>query len=85
MTPFEENVGVISAKAFNGKLHCQLNCIRKNLYLSLRKYGYDQQANGLRYLRVGGRGQGLGAGKTRSKENTRKCRRLPSVRGTLCY
>jgi hypothetical protein len=26
-------------------------------------------ANGLRYLRVGGRGQGLGAGKTRSEEN----------------
>jgi len=26
-------------------------------------------ANGLRYLRVGGRGQGLGAGKTRSQEN----------------
>jgi hypothetical protein len=25
--------------------------------------------NGLRYLRVGGRGQCLGAGKTRSEEN----------------
>jgi hypothetical protein len=29
----------------------------------------EQQANGLRYLRVGGRGFCLGAGKTRSEEN----------------
>jgi len=40
--------------------------------------------NGLRYLRVGGRGQCLGAGKTRSEKNARKCRRVPSVRCTLC-
>jgi len=41
-------------------------------------------SNGLRYLRVGGRGQCLGAGKTRSEENARKCRRIPHVRCTLC-
>ena len=35
-------------------------------------------ANGLRYLRVGGRGQFLGVGKTRSEENARKCRRTPT-------
>jgi len=29
-------------------------------------FDVDERANGLRYLRVGGRGQGLGAGKTRS-------------------
>jgi hypothetical protein len=40
--------------------------------------------NGLRYLRVGGRGQGLGAGKTRSEENARKRRRIPHVRCTPC-
>jgi len=28
-----------------------------------------QPPNGLRYLRVGGRGQGLGAGKTQSQKN----------------
>jgi hypothetical protein len=28
-----------------------------------------ERANGLRYLRVGGRGQCLGAGKTRSQKN----------------
>jgi len=37
-------------------------------------------ANGSRYLRVGGRGQCLGAGKTRSEKNARKCRRIPHVR-----
>ena len=36
-------------------------------------------SNGLRYLRVGGRGFCLGAGKTRSQKNARKCRRIPSV------
>ena len=47
--------------------------------------------NGLRhrprrgYPRVGGRGQGLGAGKTRSQKNARKCRRIPHVRCTLCW
>jgi hypothetical protein len=40
--------------------------------------------NGLRYLRVGGRGFCLGAGKTRSEENAWKCRRIPHVRCTLC-
>jgi len=30
---------------------------------------YDYLPNGLRYLRVGGRGFCLGAGKTRSEEN----------------
>jgi len=44
----------------------------------------NELANGLRYLRVGGRGQGLGAGKTRSVENARKRRRIPHVRCTLC-
>ena len=44
-----------------------------------------KQPNGWRYLRVGGRGQGLGAGKTRSEKNTRKCRRIPHVRCTLCW
>ena len=40
--------------------------------------------NGLRYLRVGGCGLCLGAGKTRSQKNARKCRRIPHVRCTLC-
>jgi hypothetical protein len=40
--------------------------------------------NGLRYLRVGGLRFCLGAGKTRSEENTRKCHRIPHVRCTLC-
>ena len=38
--------------------------------------------NGLRYLRVGGRGQCLGAEKTRSQKNAPKSRRLPHVRCT---
>jgi len=41
-------------------------------------------AIGLRFLRVGGRGLCLGAGKTRSQKNARKCRRIPHVRRTLC-
>jgi len=40
--------------------------------------------NGLRYLRVGGRGQCLGAEKTQSQKNAPKPRRLPHVRCTLC-
>ena len=43
-----------------------------------------QTPNGLRYLRVGGRGFCLGAGKTRSEKNAWKCRRIPHVRCTLC-
>jgi len=43
-----------------------------------------EQPNGLHYLRVGGRGFCLGAGKTRSEKNARKCRRIPHVRCTLC-
>jgi len=39
----------------------------------------------LRYLRVGGRGFCLGAGKTRSQKNAWKGRRIPHVRCTLCY
>jgi len=30
---------------------------------------FSEAPNGVRYLRVGGRGQGLGAGKTRSQKN----------------
>ncbi len=41
--------------------------------------------NGLRYLRVGGRGFCLRAEKTRSQKNARKCRRIPPVRCTLCW
>jgi hypothetical protein len=41
--------------------------------------------NGLRYLRVGGRGQCLRAEKTRSQKNAPKSRRLPHVRCTLCW
>ena len=41
--------------------------------------------NGLRYLRVGGRGLCLGAEKTRSQKNACKPRRLPHVRCTLCW
>jgi transposase len=37
-----------------------------------------------KYLRVGGRGQCLGAEKTRSQKNACKSRRLPHVRCTLC-
>ena len=44
-----------------------------------------ERANGLRYLRVGGRGQCLGAEKTRSQKNTCKPRRLPHVGCTLCW
>ena len=40
--------------------------------------------NGLRYWQVGGRGQCLGAGKTRSQKNARKWRRIPPVQCTLC-
>ena len=39
----------------------------------------------MRYLRWGGRGFCLGAGKTRSEKNARKCRRIPSVQCTLCW
>jgi len=45
---------------------------------------WQTPANGLRYLRVGGCGQGLGAGKARSQKNASKPRRLPHVRCTLC-
>jgi hypothetical protein len=45
----------------------------------------ENSYNGLRYLRVGGRGQCLGAGKTRSQKNAPKSRRLPHVRCTLCW
>jgi hypothetical protein len=37
------------------------------------------RANGLRYWRWGGRGQCLGAEKTRSQKNACKSRRIPSV------
>ena len=43
-----------------------------------------KQPNGLRYLRVGGRGFCLGAEKTRSQKNACKSRRIPHVRCTLC-
>jgi hypothetical protein len=46
---------------------------------------FSEAPNGLRYLRVGGRGQCLGAGKTRSQKNACKSRRLPHVRCTLCW
>jgi hypothetical protein len=42
------------------------------------------ETNGLHYLRVGGRGFGLGAEETRSEKNTRKWRRIPPVGCTLC-
>jgi len=48
-------------------------------------YGCKGRANGLRYLRVGGRGQCLGAGQTRSQKNACKPRRIPHVRCTLCW
>jgi len=41
--------------------------------------------NGSRYLRVGGCGQCLGAGRTRSQKNAPKSRWLPHVRCTLCW
>jgi hypothetical protein len=41
--------------------------------------------NGLRYLRVGGRGFCLGAEKNRSQKNAPKCRRIPHVRCTRCW
>jgi len=44
----------------------------------------DELPNGLRYLRVGGRGQCLGAEKTWSQKNAPKPRRIPHVRCTLC-
>jgi len=44
------------------------------------------QANGLRYWRWGGHGLCLGPEKTRSQKNAcRRCRRIPSVRCTLCW
>ena len=61
--------------------------IKPNLRNEFMKTGFvffAPAANGLRYLRVGGRGQCLGAGKTRSEKNTRKCRRIPHVRCMLC-
>ena len=48
-------------------------------------YYFAMRANGLRYLRVGGRGQCLGAEKTRSQKNAQKCGRIPSVQCTLCW
>ena len=45
---------------------------------------FSEAPNGLRYLRVGGRGLCLGAGKTRSQKKACKPRRLPHVRCTLC-
>ena len=44
----------------------------------------NMRPNGLRYWRWGGRGLCLGAEKTRSQKNARKCRRIPSVQCTLC-
>jgi len=41
---------------------------------------YVRLPNGLRYLRVGGRGQCLGAEKSRSQKNACKSHRLPHVR-----
>ena len=52
-----------------------------------QEYYYENTAkppNGLRYLQVGGRGQCLGAEKTRSQKNVRKWRRIPPVQCTLC-
>ena len=43
------------------------------------------QPNGLRYLRVGGRGFCLGGGKCRGQKNAPKSRRFPHVRYTLCW
>jgi len=45
---------------------------------------FREVPNGLRYPRVGGRGQCLGAEKTRSQKNAPKPRRLPHVGCTLC-
>ena len=44
----------------------------------------SMRSNGLRYLRVGGRGFCLGGGQTRSQKNARKPRRLPLVGCTRC-
>ena len=60
--------------------------LKNNLILKNQLKGLMQVlANGLRYWRWGGRGLCLGAGKTRSQKNARKCRRIPSVQCTLCW
>jgi hypothetical protein len=55
-------------------LHQSLNADYLNLFYTnsekiLNLYFARKVANGLRYLRVGGRGFCLGAGRTRSEEN----------------
>jgi len=46
----------------------------------LSLFGYGQQANGLRYLRVGGRGLCLGAGKSPKPEKCLKTAQNPTSR-----
>ena len=53
--------------------------IRKSLFIIC-----SLAPNGLRYLRVGGRGLCLRAGKTQSQKNACKSRRIPHVGCTLC-
>jgi len=48
-------------------------------------FAIGRPPNGLRYWRWDGRGLCLGAEKTRSQKNARKCRRIPSVQCTLCW
>jgi len=52
--------------------------------LELLSSVWKKGANGWLYLLAGGRGFGLGAGKTRSVENARKRRRIPPVRCKRC-
>ena len=66
----------------------RLRAKAENPYLTsdiISKEKKNMRSNGLRYPQVGGRGFCLGAGKTRSQKNARKCRRIPLVGCTLCW
>jgi hypothetical protein len=79
--------------AHNAYMSLSKNCININLLCIFQFRVFTKRTlslgkcspNGLRYLLVGGRGFGLGAGKTRSEENARKCRRIPQIHYTLCW
>ena len=63
----------------------RFNCTTNQFMIIFMDDGYATAPNGLRYLRVGGRGLCLGAEKTRSQKNACKSRRIPHVRCTLCW
>ena len=60
--------------------------LERNLILeNTQRFCPQGHTNGLRYLRVGGRGFCLREGKCRGQKNAPKSRRFPHVRYTLCW